>query len=248
MLQAESSDRKFRFFTLIELLVVIAIIVILAAMLLPALNQARARAKQISCIHNLKTIGLQTTMYADAYQDYLLPPNGPNSTTEVWAGKLYCFSNNMEYSDSISKDHISGLKPYRCPAIQAKVPTSFGESYGINFYLFGGFDTPNPSVGGVQGTKGGLKRSMAGKTARTYVPGNQPSLTVLYADSWHTSALQALNYFGTNNAYCCLAHQGKANVGMLDGSAKGMTSQSLVTQCNFKGGSLCDLNNRVYFY
>src|SRR5215210_1743473 len=65
-----AGDRRLRAFTLIELLVVMAIIAILAAILFPVFAQAREKARQVSCLSNLKQLGTAWMMYVQDYDEY----------------------------------------------------------------------------------------------------------------------------------------------------------------------------------
>src|SRR5918911_4588972 len=93
-----------RGFTLIELLVVIAIIAILAAILFPVFAQARAKARGISCLSNVKQVGTAFHMYVQDYDETTpnmwggsgtCQPTGANCSQEWWYG-LYPYTKNVQ--------------------------------------------------------------------------------------------------------------------------------------------------------
>ena len=101
-----------RAFTLMELLVVIAIIALLAALLLPALASAKARARRTVCLNNLKQINLATRMYADDHGDAIVLPSGFAGTkTDYQLYKEYV-KNYAGYAGRPSPSE----KLFACPA------------------------------------------------------------------------------------------------------------------------------------
>jgi len=128
--------RTHRAFTLIELLVVIAIIAILAAILFPVFAQARAKARQTTCLSNQKQIGNAVMMYAQDYDETLVP----------WAvGSLSSFTPTM-FTTNLDT-YIKNLQVWTCPSESLQIAAlsrsiSMNETYwydsGTKTYHYSG--------------------------------------------------------------------------------------------------------------
>ena len=215
-------------FTLIELLVVIAIIAILAALLLPALQQARERGRSANCINIQKTWATAMNLYNDANDDWY-PRNG------TWGGyqdedRWYYVTGKTFGLNTSTVNNRQGSFLF-CPS-DPKSPTSNNgwswsiHTYGYNSWYFGADNFSSNAK-----TKGmGRKRTYVKFPSVTFIVGEKGGL----ADDLSRGTASNIIYStdATSGSTPTIRHSGKASLAFPDGHAEQITRTELLYQCN----------------
>ena len=216
---------KTRGFTLIELLVVIAIIAILAALLFPVFAMAREKARQATCLSNIRQLTLAATMYAQDYDETFVPYTD-NSWTYYWAGTRT--PEGLDRRSSPLYPYTKAPELQRCPSTRA-LNRGFGTGYGYNWVYIGS------DIGPSGGSLTYDWSRFPGQPA-SFTDLEHPATTVMFADSevdWgmgegpeeSVAVTAPSEQFGYNDiAY---RHQRTTSVAFCDGHVKSMTRDKL---------------------
>lgn len=223
---------KFQIFTLIELLIVIGIIAILAAMLLPALNSAREKARGSHCMNNQKQIGLAMQMYGNDNAEIVPTMYGTN--TMINWGLLLCKAARVKYRPAIAEqlggDYLSNPNTLLC---NAAIPFNFNDIPVADFnYSFYGAqwkwqDFPGNEVDIIENSTGSPFRpstysATGGGAQIPYKRLRRPSQFFVLGDSW--SLLRQKQFYSitgwtsnNSNPQFHLRHQHSGNMLWADG-------------------------------
>ena len=216
-------------FTLIELLVVIAIIAILAAILFPVFARAREKARQTSCLSNLKQLGLGLQMYAQDYDETACPTYYfvGGSWTDEYAWDFHIVDNVA--GDGLLAPYTKSGQINRCPSFNVSSDATSSREYTGYAY--------NASYIGGDSSNDGVTYTI---TPTQLAKIQNPSETVLFAESaiwstyggtgkfWGNNYLRApkdpmFTDWGTGKVH--FLHNGTANVAYADGHVKAVAAK-----------------------
>jgi prepilin-type N-terminal cleavage/methylation domain-containing protein/prepilin-type processing-associated H-X9-DG protein len=203
-------------FTLIELLVVIAIIAILAAILFPVFAKAREKARQTSCLANMKQLGLGFVMYSSDYDEnypgWFVGAGCSGTNTFMWKHMIYPYVKNSQIYICPSSNWVQQPTcSFYSPLANAM---NLGTSYGMNDCVDGGGASPTLPAGTIA----------------------MPAQLILLGEGatpWRPVADASVTGCGTNGPEG--VHNGGVNVNYYDGHAKWLQgSRAFGLQINCK--------------
>jgi len=198
-----------RGFTLIELLVVIAIIAILAAMLMPALSQARDKVKETTCINNYKQLNMTDQEYAHANDDYGLPSQLAITYSGTIQAKNVVYvlkkGSGVDFAKAAEKLHFRQYTPPFCPTYKGGNQSTSDQFTGNN---------GDPAINGCF-----HNGNYTPKTEKKYVIKKLPTIrnaskVIHFADATTTSFndLARIQYRHGGTRSTCLFYDGHAEM------------------------------------
>lgn len=222
-------------FTLIELLVVIAIIAILAAMLLPALSRAKAKAHAIQCTSNVRQLSLATQMYAVDNSEQL-PNTGQNSTDPyAWIPLIKPYIGNSDTNASTTKGGV-----FLCPTLARILGNANVATLGRHYAVSEKLDWANDAMN----VRGNRKLTQANRPTQTILLGDagrnevpSPNTGMYYRiECW-----AAIPGTGKGPGLAIAAfpplHNLRANVGFVDGHVESVKTNVTAIRCSTHQGS-----------